>query len=142
MLIRELEKHDVSKLVPLLNQLGYPTDAEAVQKRFNTLLNHPDYHSLVMEQNDQLIGFAGLHNGLFYEANGQYIRVVAFVVDSEYRRMGLGQKLMAYIEGYAKEKGISTIVLNSGNREERKPAHAFYEQIGFTAKSTGFSKAL
>ncbi|MCM2676960.1 GNAT family N-acetyltransferase [Alkalicoccobacillus plakortidis] len=117
------------------------TEGELIS-RFNSLDKHADYHTLIVELDDQLVGFAGLHRGLFYENNGSYIRIVAFVIDEQQRRKGIGKKLIEAIEEWARSQQITTLVLNSGNRKERVAAHAFYEQMGFTAKSTGFSKRL
>ncbi|MDQ0208486.1 GNAT family N-acetyltransferase [Alkalicoccobacillus murimartini] len=142
MIIRALEKHDPPHLTHLMEQLGYPASSEELIQRFRLLDDHSDYHTLVVEWNDQLIGFAGLHRGLFYEANGSYVRIVAFVVDESIRRKGVGKKLIQAIEEWAIAQNISTLVLNSGNREERQAAHHFYTQMGFKAKSTGFSKSL
>lgn len=140
--IRPIDKNDPHKLVHLMEQLGYPTTKEDLIQRFDTLSKNADYHTLVVESNNQCIGFAGLHRGLFYEATGQYVRIVAFVVDEDQRRNGVGKALIMAIEDWARAQGIDTLVLNSGNREERAAAHAFYEKMGFQTKSTGFSKKI
>lgn len=140
--IRPIDKNDPQKLVHLMEQLGYPTTEADLILRFDTLSKNADYHTLVVESNNQCIGFAGLHRGLFYEATGQYVRIVAFVVDENERRNGVGKALIEAIEEWALTQGINTLVLNSGNRAERAAAHAFYEKMGFQAKSTGFSKKI
>ncbi|MGE6466948.1 N-acetyltransferase family protein [Alkalihalobacillus sp. NPDC078480] len=140
--IRPIDKNDPKKLVHLMEQLGYPTTEDDLVARFETLSKNTDYHTLIVESNNQCIGFAGLHRGLFYEATGQYVRIVAFVVDENVRRNGVGKALITAIEDWALSQGIHTLVLNSGNRGERAAAHAFYEKMGFQAKSTGFSKKI
>lgn len=66
---------------------------------------------------------AGLCTGLFYEFDGSYVRIVAFVVDSNYRRKGIGKNLIQEAENWAKKQGAIAIGLNSGNCEERKAEH-------------------
>ncbi|MCF6139529.1 GNAT family N-acetyltransferase [Pseudalkalibacillus berkeleyi] len=66
----------------------------------------------------------------------------SFVVDSNYRRRGIGKKLMQEIESWARNQGVTAIALNSGNRKERKDAHQFYFSMGFEAKSIGYGKDL
>ncbi|WP_242698129.1 GNAT family N-acetyltransferase [Bacillus sp. SD088] len=51
--------------------------------------------------------------------DGFYIRIVAFVVDSNYRGKGIGKKLLAEAESWARRIGATGIGLNSGNRPER-----------------------
>jgi GNAT superfamily N-acetyltransferase len=67
---------------------------------------------------------------------------VAFIVDADYRRKGIGEKLMNEAEKWAIGQEVTYIMLNSGNREERKIAHRFYLNMGYKDKSTGFSKPL
>lgn len=62
---------------------------------------------------------SGLCTGLFYEFDGSYVRIVAFVVDSNYRRKGIGEKLIHEAENWARKQGAITIGLNSGNRRKK-----------------------
>jgi GNAT superfamily N-acetyltransferase len=68
--------------------------------------------------------------------------VGALVVHNAYRKMGLGKALLQKATDWANELGVKQLYLNSGNREERKDAHAFYQHLGFEPKSTGFVKTL
>lgn len=77
-----------------------------------------------------------------YEADDPYIRVLALVVHKDYRKQGVGKKLMLAAEEWAKENHCYAVTLNSGNREERMAAHRFYQNLGYAARSTGFSKFL
>ncbi len=142
MKIREATKNDVPQMVSLMEQLGYPTALEQFKQRFEKIFTNPCYHTLIAEFEDQIVGMAGLCTDLFYEHDGSYVRIVAFVVDSKYRRKGIGKKLMQEIESWARDQGFIAIALNSGNRKERKDAHQFYLSIGFEAKSIGYGKVL
>jgi GNAT superfamily N-acetyltransferase len=97
---------------------------------------------LVAEYNEDVVGMIGLCSGYFYEKNGLYVRIVALVVESKYRNMGIGKKLMEEAENWARKQGAISIGFNSGNREERKNAHQFYLQMGYQEKSKGFVKKL
>ena len=79
---------------------------------------------------------------LLHEYDGFYVRIVAFVVDSHYRRRGIGEKLLLETERWAREQGAIAMGLNSGNRSERLGAHRFYAKMGYEPKSIGFSKRL
>jgi len=139
--IREATINDIPELVILMNQLGYPTAIDNMKSRFNAILSNASYHTLVAEFDGNVVGMAGLCTNLFYEHDGSYVRIVAFVVDSNYRRKGIGEKLIQQAEKWAKEQGAIAIGLNSGNREERKDAHQFYIDMGYQDKSIGFTKS-
>jgi GNAT superfamily N-acetyltransferase len=80
--------------------------------------------------------------GNFYEKNGMYLRILAFVVKQNVRNLGIGKILIKASEDWAKEQGLHTVIINSGNRDDRKVAHVFYNKMGYTIKSSGFVKQL
>ncbi|MBW2410706.1 MAG: GNAT family N-acetyltransferase [Deltaproteobacteria bacterium] len=51
-------------------------------------------------------------------------------VDSEYRRKGVGRRLMYALDNVARENGISKFVLDSW--EFNKESHTFFEQLGYS----------
>ena len=55
------------------------------------------------------------------------------VVDSDYRRRGVGRKLMNAATEYAKEQNCYKVTLQSGVKREE--AHKFYESVGFDGNS-------
>ncbi|WP_226529585.1 GNAT family N-acetyltransferase [Metabacillus niabensis] len=71
-----------------------------------------------------------------------YARLIAFVVDSNYRSKGIGRLVLTEAERYAKGLGADGIGLYSGNRAEREDAPQFYKKMGYSAKSTGFVRRL
>jgi GNAT superfamily N-acetyltransferase len=84
----------------------------------------------------------GLCTGILYNKDGLYARIIAFVVDSNYRNKGIGKLLIKEAERWARNQGADSIALNSGNRPERKDAHQFYKRMGYVEKSIGFAKSL
>lgn len=142
MKIREACSCDIPQMAFLMGQLGYSTTVEQMRTRFEKISAEPSYHTLVIEVEGKVVGMSGLCTGIFYESDGIYVRIVAFVVDDNYRKKGLGKLLLAESEEWAMSKGAAGIVLNSGNRTERIAAHAFYKAMGYREKSTGFTKQL
>ncbi|ENH96047.1 histone acetyltransferase HPA2 [Gracilibacillus halophilus YIM-C55.5] len=140
--IREASINDVPDLVLLMEQLGYPTSIDKFKIRLKTITANLNYHTLVAEMDGKIVGMAGLCTGLFYEYDGSYVQIVAFVVDIDYRRKGIGKKLIKEVECWAKNQGAITVSINSGNRKEREAAHHFYTSMGYEAKSIGFNKSL
>jgi GNAT superfamily N-acetyltransferase len=142
MKIRKATINDVPELAALMEQLGYPTTVESMTVRFNNIESNPSYHTLVAEMDGKVVGMIGLCTGIFYEKDGLYARIVAFVVDYNYRNKGIGKLLLKEAERWARNQGANSIGLNSGNRPERKDAHEFYKRVGFAEKSIGFAKNL
>lgn len=138
LLIRYSNETDLADITSLISELGYETTENEATSRLSKLNNNPDYHTLVAEIDNQVVGLLGLHIGLAYEFTGCYGRVVCLVVDQQFRKNGIGNQLMVRAKEIVIEQGGSAIILNSGTRTERKDAHKFYLKIGFTAKSTGF----
>ena len=141
-IIRQLEMNDINFLVPLFSDLGYPTTTEELYERFERINLHHDYYSLVAIYNNEVVGFSGLCKMLFFEQNGAYARILAFVVSSKYQHKGIGKVLLKASEDWASEQDCMAVILNSGNRDERKVAHKFYLNNGYQIKSSGFSKLL
>jgi GNAT superfamily N-acetyltransferase len=56
--------------------------------------------------------------------------------------MGIAKKLLYNVETWAKANEAQIILVNAGNRVERKQAHLFYPQMGFDHKSSGYVKLL
>ncbi|MFE7082936.1 GNAT family N-acetyltransferase [Priestia megaterium] len=142
MKVREFKTEDTPEIVHLMSQLGYPTSLEKLESRMKNIQSQPGYHTLVAVLNNKIVGMVGLCHNLFYEYDSCYVRIVAFIIDIDHRRKGIGEKLMNEAEKWATKQEATHIMLNSGNREERKAAHKFYLNMGYTDKSTGFSKSL
>ena len=139
-LFDERDLNKIDELLVLYEDLGYPTIAEDLVNRLNKIYSHEDYYLLLLIKDDVIIGLSGMCKMLFYEKNGEYMRLLAFVINSSYRGKGYGTLLLKESEILATQLGCKAITLNSGNREERDNAHSFYKSNGFENKSLGFSK--
>lgn len=141
MKIRKAEKNDIPALALLMEQLGYQTTEEEMKERFLLIEANESYYTLVAEDDGEVIGMVGLCKGFYYEKNGIYARILAFVVDENYRNVGIGKQLILEAEKWAFNQEASGITLTSGNRKEREVAHQFYKKMGYNALSIGFVKS-
>jgi GNAT superfamily N-acetyltransferase len=141
-LIRDAGKDDMEALTLLMDDLGYQVSLNDMKDRLKNILAHPDYKTIVTVLNGKIVGFSGLMKGFSFERSGKYIRIISFVVKTDVRNKGIGKLLMKASEDWANEQDIDTIVISSGNREERKAAHIFYQKMGYAIKSSGFFKQL
>lgn len=141
-IIRLATLEDASNLVKLFDDLGYPSTSQQIYSRLKNLLLHPDYFILVLEADKKIIGLCGLCKMMFFEHDDYYMRILAFVIDNNYRNQGYGKKLLKESEKFSINQSCSIITLNSGNRTERINAHKFYTSNGYSSKSTGFTKKI
>lgn len=138
MLIRNANQKDLVDITYLMAELGYETTVSEMKNRLSKLSNNPDYHTIIAEFDNEVVGLLGLHIGLAYEFSGCYGRIVCLVVNKKHRKNGIGKKLIDRAKEIIGDQDGNTLVLNSGNRIDREDAHKFYLDIGFSAKSTGF----
>jgi GNAT superfamily N-acetyltransferase len=141
-IIRDAAFADLEELTALMTDLGYPTTLEEFKVRFENISAHADYRTIVAVADGEIVGMAGLSKNIFYEMNGNYMRILAFVVKQSSRKLGIGKILIEAAENWAREQGLHTVVISSGNRAERDAAHLFYQKMGYAIKSSGFVKKL
>ena len=141
-MIRLAKESDAGGLAMLMESLGYPTSELEMNNRLKAILPDDFYYTVVYEQGDQTVGMIGMCYSHAYHNNAKHVRIIAFVVKEEARGQGVGRILLEEAERWAKSHEASSLILNSGNREERKAAHQVYEHFGFRGKSTGFYKSL
>jgi GNAT superfamily N-acetyltransferase len=141
-IIRDAHEGDIEELTLLMTDLGYPATLAEMQVRFKNIFAHPDYRTIIAVIGDEIVGMAGLCKGVYYEKNGLYLRILAFVVKQTRRELGIGKILIKASEDWAVDQGANTVLINSGNRDERKAAHVFYHKMGYVVKSSGFVKEL
>ena len=107
--------------------LGYKASPELVEYRIKNLDNSRE--AVLLEEIDGAVaGFIHIEK---YEPvySESLVNVLGLAVSSDYRRMGVGTRLIKSAEDWAEEHGISQIRLNSGMH--RPEAHIFYRSIGF-----------
>lgn len=142
MIIRTINETDLADITYLMTELGYETTGSEMEIRLSKLISNSDYHTIVAEIDKRVVGLIGLHIGLAYEFSGCYGRIVCLIVNQQYRKRGIGNKLIDRAKEIVQQHDGDTLVLNTGNRTDRENAHKFYINNGFRAKSTGFVKKI
>lgn len=91
-LIRPLQlEQDLYAIHALTTQLGYLTTVENIQQRWQRIHQDANDLTLVVEHEQQVIGYAGLIQEYTWEFDGGYLRIQAFVVDQAHRGQGVGK---------------------------------------------------
>lgn len=131
--LRPAALDDAAAIAALNGELGYPATAEEISLRLAALLDAPEHAILVAADGSDVVAWiqvsvvATIESGAFAEIRG-------LVVTAARRSRGLGSRLVAAAEEWARERGLSRIRVRSNVNRER--THAFYERLGYrTTKS-------
>ena len=110
---------------------GFPQELRDLVRE---IWNDPEQEIVVAEQDGELCGFAVLHHirrpETPFMVERDLLSIDEFCVDSAHRRQGVATEMIAFIRGYAAEKGFRRIELNMW--EFNRDALAFYMAAGFT----------
>ena len=137
--VRAAEAADLGAVVELLDELGYPSSAEAAGESMEALRRDPASWLWVAVERGEVVGLVGLHVMPLLE-RGPFARVTALVVGERARRRGIGRALVERVEEQARAEGCERVELSSADR--RHDAHAFYRRVGFEPTSQRFLKRL
>ncbi|AHV98015.1 GNAT family N-acetyltransferase [Paenibacillus sabinae] len=141
--IRNIGMDDLETITALLRGFGYPTTLNVMKERLEVVQNDPDCCTLVAEVDGQTAGMIELRQVISYcKDQDSVAEITAIIVEESLRGTGLGRRLMAAGEEWARSKKCKQIYLCSGNRVERAPAHAFYRHLGFDQNGYRFCKSL
>jgi len=128
--IRKLQKDDLWKgFLITLDSLRQASsiDKKTAEKIFDKINSNPDHIVAVAVIEGKIVGSTTLlietkfiHNG------GRVGHIEDVVVDKEYQRKGIGEKIITYLLRYAKDQGCYKTILDCV--DDVKP---FYEKLGF-----------
>ncbi len=112
----------------------YPTAAVEMENFFRDIISSEDNFIFMARISDQAVGYVWgaiqRRPENIFKYGQERIYVHQLSVESEYRRKGVGRRLMNAVENVARENGISKFVLDSW--EFNKGSHTFFERLGFT----------
>lgn len=83
----------------------------------------------VASANDEVVGMCTAQTLISTAEGGRVALVEDLVIAPEFRRHGIGKKLMAAIEEWAKAQGVSRLQLLADHTNQ--PALDFYDMIGW-----------
>ena len=123
-------KQDVEALARLAGELGYPSTADEVRERLESVEGNPSYATFVaVQRRGVVVGWIQLSEvrTLVHAARAE---ITGLVVDSHARTAGVGRALVERGERWARERGLTAIGLRSN--VIREGAHGFYLRLGYT----------
>lgn len=129
--IRAVQEKDAGRLADLMGQLGYPSSTEAMLKRIQLYLTNPSYFSYVAEKENNVIGSISVIIADYFHRPGRFARIVSMIVDENYRKQGVGKKIIEAAEKAIKKLDCDFIELTSGQHREEMGSHDFYFSLGY-----------
>lgn len=120
---------DAPALSPLLGELGYPVDIEALAPRLERMLSRHDQKVLIAEDVRGALGLLALHIFPTLEYEHDVALITALVITERARGTGVGRALVDRAEELVRAAGVTRFMVTTHLR--RAGAHAFYERLGF-----------
>lgn len=121
---------------PYWTSLKMPTEEE-MKGVFREALSMPEIISIfVSEVDGKVIGYANTWTVYSIFSRGKAITIDDLYIASEYRRSGIGQKIMEYLINFAKQNGYKRVQLHAETYNEK--AHNFYKRLGLEGEEMIF----
>jgi N-acetylglutamate synthase-like GNAT family acetyltransferase len=132
--IRIAELRDSQGIARLCNVLGYLTSADEIATRLSSLLIS-ERHLVVVAvgENAHVSGWIAADLRLILES-GERAEIVGLIVDPKVRGDGIGKSLVDRVEKWARESGVSKIVVRSNIA--RTESHSFFQNANYVHSKT------
>jgi GNAT superfamily N-acetyltransferase len=140
--IREITVADAAAVAELSCQLGYDSTVDEMKQRIEAVLPLPPGHAIFVAcLGDEVIGW-GETEIVRHIQTPPHALLTGLVVKDGVRSMGVGSRLCAEVEAWARQQGAAVVRVTS--RMTRERAHRFYLREGYTLTKTSavFEKAL
>ena len=139
--IREVEEKDYSDELSIWNSVfNCKHTIEKIIAYYDKIKNDERYKTFVAVLDNEVVGVCSSVQSITLADEVGFIHLIGIAVKNEMQNKGIGTKLLKYLEEYAKEKGVNSILLNTGI--QRTDAHRFYKRHGYDNHSWCFSKKL
>ena len=129
---------ELSAILPLVVLLNPALDDSLLARRLDEMAGQ-GYQCAGAYRNGQLVGICGLWIATRFYC-GKYLEPDNVIVHPDFRSLGVGQKLMAWVYDYARVHSCEVVELNSYVGSPR--AHKFYMNEGFAILGFHFQKNL
>jgi GNAT superfamily N-acetyltransferase len=148
-LVREASFEDLEAIIRLHeeDELGShgdvwsPETKPAYEAAFQAIARSPENRLFVAVEGREVIGTFQLTFIPNLTGRGAMrVKVESVKVKAARRSGGIGARMMAFAEDYARDHGAAAMELTSN--KTRKDAHRFYERLGFSQSHEGFKKKL
>ena len=146
MQIRTPNINEIENICDLLCQLGYKQSLESFKDTLNLYLQSPSYGILIAVENEIIKGLIAYSSSIMFVRGKTRFWIEALVVDSAYRKQGIGKTLLKQMENIASGAAPSIIDLVSGISRADTGTYDFYRKMGYelsgNSRKTYFRKEI
>ena len=116
---------NAAEISRLTNELGYMVDEEKTKEWLSFLLRSENHCVLIaLNSSKSVCGWIVIEKRISLEA-GLKAEITGLIVGEEYRRYGIGQKLVSAAISWAKILKLTKVVVRSN--VQREESHVFYQ---------------
>lgn len=132
--VRPATPEDAAEIARLAQELGYRASAADISAWLALMRGQRSNHIAVAEsQAGRLDGWVCAERRLILEG-GEEIEITGLIIDAAQRRRSIGKALLAEVERWAQQQGVTLVVVRSNIA--RSESHAFYPEAGFRRLKT------
>lgn len=128
----------INSIIPLLQLLNEGMEEFVIEERLNEMIKR-GYECLGVYDNGKLIGICGIWTLTKIYA-GRHIEPDNVTIHPDYRNKGIGEKMMQWVDDYARSKGCIALELNAYVSNSR--GHRFWMNQGYRILGFHFQKKL
>ena len=141
-MVRDAAESDTSAMAALAAELGYPATPEEMRRRWARVSRDQRARVLVatLGAASAVVGLGTVHLLSTIHADTEVAQLTTLVVSERVRGSGVGRRLVAEAERWARERGAARIVVTTALH--RGGAHAFYERLGYAFTGRRYVRAL
>lgn len=114
-------------------ELGYAVEAAEMAARLRRIRHRGGSRVVVATAGDAVVGWMQVQETESLEG-GARVEIAGLVVAPACRRAGVGRKLVAEAERWARERGAPVLMVRSN--VQREESHRFYPALGFALTKT------
>lgn len=122
----------------LINLMYEDLSKNDYEKMLSEMINK-GYSQIQVFNENEVIGVAGLWENTKLWC-GKYIELDNVILSPSYRSFGIGERLIYFVENYAKNNNVNLLVCDAYN--DNYKAIKFYYNQGFIGRGTHFIKKI
>jgi GNAT superfamily N-acetyltransferase len=138
--VRSASAEDAAAIAPLLAELGYPSEPQALRTRLARIASGNRTGVLLAETEGAPAALIAYQLIEHLERPAPTCRITTLVTAPEHRRRGAAGALLAAVEEIARERGCERLEVTT--RPQREDALAFYLDAGFAERPRRLVRSL